>query len=136
MNVLCYDPFTPAAEFPDDVEVVRDLNRIFKESDFVSLHAPNTKLTKNIVNSETLALMKSTAFLINTARGALVNEDDLYDALVNKKLLVLGWMRLLKSQYKKICRFLNWIMSLLPLMLEEYNRSRSSCIIPFRLRNC
>lgn len=86
MNVLAYDPFKPAADFPDGVEVVRDLERIFRESDFVSLHAPNTSLTRNMVNADTLALMKPTAFLINTARGALVNEADLYDALVSNKI--------------------------------------------------
>lgn len=80
MNILAYDPYKPAKDFPDGVEVVRDIKRIFKESDYVSLHAPNTPLTRNIINKETLAMMKSTAFLINTARGALVNEADLYEA--------------------------------------------------------
>lgn len=83
MNVLAYDPYKPAADFPDGVEVVRDLERIFRESDYVSLHAPNTPVTRNMVNRETLALMKPTAFLINTARGALVNEADLYEACKN-----------------------------------------------------
>lgn len=83
MNVLAYDPYKPASEFPDGVEVVRDLSRIFKESDYVSLHAPNTPVTKNMVNKDTLAMMKPSAFLINTARGALVNEEDLYEACKN-----------------------------------------------------
>ena len=69
MNVLAYDPYKPASEFPDGVEVVRDLDRIFKECDYVSLHCPNTPVTKNLVNKERLAMMKPTAFLINTARG-------------------------------------------------------------------
>ena len=80
MNVLCYDPYKPAADFPDGVEVVRDLDRIFRESDYVSLHAPNTPVTRNMVNKERLAQMKPTAFLINTARGGLVVEQDLYEA--------------------------------------------------------
>lgn len=83
MNVLAYDPYKPAKDFPDGVEVVRDLERIFRESDYVSLHVPNTVLTKDMVNKETLTMMKPTAFLINTARGACVNENDLYEALVN-----------------------------------------------------
>ena len=83
MNVLAYDPYKPAKDFPEGVEVVRDLERIFRESDYVSLHVPNTVITKDIVNKETLAMMKPTAFLINTARGACVNEEDLYEALVN-----------------------------------------------------
>jgi D-3-phosphoglycerate dehydrogenase len=80
MNVLCYDPYKPAKDFPDGVEVVRDLDRIFKESDYVSLHAPNTPVTRNMVNKERLAMMKPTAFLINPARGGLVVEQDLYEA--------------------------------------------------------
>ena len=80
MNVLCYDPYKPAADFPDGVEVVRDLDRIFTESDYVSLHAPNTPVTKDMVNLDRLKTMKPTAFLINTARGGLVVEEDLYVA--------------------------------------------------------
>lgn len=80
MNVLAYDPYKPAADFPDGVEVVRDLDRIFTESDYVSLHVPNTPITRGMVNKERLAMMKPTAFLINTARGACVIENDLYEA--------------------------------------------------------
>lgn len=83
MNVLAYDPYKPAADFPDGVEVVRDLDRIFKESDYVSIHTPNTPVTHHIVNAETLAMMKPTAFLINTARGGCVDEDALYEACKN-----------------------------------------------------
>lgn len=83
MNVLAYDPFKPASAFPDGVEVVRDLSRIFTESDYVSLHAPNTPATHDMVNRERLAMMKPTAFLINTARGGLVVEEELYEACKN-----------------------------------------------------
>ena len=75
--------YKPASEFPDGVEVVRDLDRIFKECDYVSLHCPNTPVTKNMVNKERLAMMKPTAFLINTARGGCVDEDALYEACKN-----------------------------------------------------
>ncbi len=80
MNVLAYDPYLPAAEFPDGVEVVRDLDRIFSESDYVSLHAPSTPITRNMVDLARLRQMKPTAFLINTARGSLVVEEDLFEA--------------------------------------------------------
>jgi len=83
MNVLCYDPYKPAKDFPDGVEVVRDLDRIFKESDYVSLHAPATPVTRNMVTMDRLKQMKKTAFLINTARGALVDEQALYEACKN-----------------------------------------------------
>lgn len=80
MNVMAYDPYKPADQFPDGVEVVRDLDRIFKECDYVSLHCPNTPVTKDMVNKERLAMMKPTAYLINTARGACVDENALYEA--------------------------------------------------------
>ena len=90
MNVLAYDPYKPAKDFPDGVEVVRDLARIFKESDYVSLHVPNTPITKDMVNEKTLALMKPTAFLINTARGACVDEMALYEAVKSGKIAGAG----------------------------------------------
>ncbi len=83
MNVIAYDPYKPAKDFPEGVEVTRDLDRIFKESDYVSLHCPATSVTKNMVNMEKLKMMKPTAFLINTARGAVVVEEDLYEACKN-----------------------------------------------------
>lgn len=58
-----------------------DLDRLFNESDIVSLHCPLTPDTKELVNAARLATMKRTAFLINTARGGLVNEGDLAAAL-------------------------------------------------------
>jgi glycerate dehydrogenase len=58
-----------------------DLDRLFQESDVVSLHCPLTPDTKELVNAARLGQMKPTAYLINTARGGLVNEADLAAAL-------------------------------------------------------
>ena len=63
-----------------EVEFV-ELDRLFGESDILSLHCPLTPETKEMVNASRLGLMKRSAFLINTARGALVNEEDLAHAL-------------------------------------------------------
>lgn len=71
-------------EFPE-VQWV-DLETLFGESDFVSLHCPLTEQTKELINWRTLRLMKDHAFLINTGRGALVNEPDLADALNANRL--------------------------------------------------
>jgi glycerate dehydrogenase len=56
---------------------------VLQQADVISLHCPQTPETINIINSETLALMKTSALLINTARGALVNSNDLLYALKN-----------------------------------------------------
>ena len=90
MNVLAYDPYKPAADFPDGVEVVRDLDRIFKESDYVSLHTPNTPVTKNLVDKNRLAMMKPSAILINVARGAIVDNVALAEVLNQGQLAGAG----------------------------------------------
>ena len=58
--------------------------QLFRESDFILLHTPLTELTHHLVNAETLAKMKKTAFVINTARGPIVNHNDLKSALINE----------------------------------------------------
>ena len=80
MKVLAYDPYKMAKDFPEGVEVVRDINRIFKESDFVSMHCPTTSVTKHSVGKEQFEMMKDTAFFINAARGSVVDENALYEA--------------------------------------------------------
>jgi glycerate dehydrogenase len=59
----------------------RDLRHLLRESDFVSVHCPLTDDTRGLIDAKALGAMKPSAFLINTARGALVNEADLVDAL-------------------------------------------------------
>ena len=66
---------------PGNILEFVDLDRLFTESDIVSLHCPLTPDTKEMVNASRLGLMKSSAYLINTARGGLVNEQDLAEAL-------------------------------------------------------
>jgi glycerate dehydrogenase len=78
MNVLAYKPTARAA--PPGVRFVA-LDTLFRESDVVSLHCPLTPQTANLVNAQRLSLMKPTAFLLNTSRGALVDELALADAL-------------------------------------------------------
>ncbi len=58
-----------------------DRERVFKESDFLTIHCPLTEDTKYLINKNTLSLMKPTAVLINTSRGGVINEEDLKDAL-------------------------------------------------------
>jgi len=92
-QIILNKPRKTALEFHDNLQKLMDeygrtegvefvdLDRLFSESDFVSLHCPLTPETKEMVNASRLAQMKPSAFLINTARGALVHEKDLADAL-------------------------------------------------------
>ena len=64
--------------------------RLLAESDFLTLHLPMTAESKHLINRRTLALMKPTAFLINTARGGLVCEEDLLEALRTNKIAGAG----------------------------------------------
>ncbi len=75
-------PGSPAPIPKDRLSV----GELLQQADIVSLHCPLTPETKNLLNQQTLSLMKPTAFLINTARGALVDEAALIDALRNKKI--------------------------------------------------
>lgn len=69
---------------------LKSIEELFRESDVISLHAPMNDGTKEIVNKETLALMKDSAYLINTARGGLINEQDLADALKKNQIAAAG----------------------------------------------
>jgi D-3-phosphoglycerate dehydrogenase len=84
MNVVSYDPYLPDEIFAAaGVRRVVDWDKFLAELDVLSLHVPLTDGTKGIINAKSLKLMKPSAILINTARGPLVNEKDLYDALKN-----------------------------------------------------
>lgn len=67
-----------------------DKDTLLKESDFLSLHCPLSDLTRNFINKEALAKMKKSAILINVARGPVVNNRDLYEALVAEQILAAG----------------------------------------------
>jgi glycerate dehydrogenase len=79
MRILAYNRSRREVDLPNFEYV--ELDELLKASDVVSLHCPSTPETEGIINSEKLALMKSTAILINTSRGKLINSQDLADAL-------------------------------------------------------
>ena len=74
------------------------LNTLLKNSDFVSIHVPLNKATHHLIGSKQLNLMKKTAILINTARGAVIDEKALVQALQNKKSSQPDWMYLSLNQ--------------------------------------
>ena len=90
MNILAYDEY-PDKEFAQKNEIIfTDFEDLLKKSDFVSLHVPAAKDTKALVGAKELALMKETAYLINTARGEVVDEAALHEALKTGKLAGAG----------------------------------------------
>lgn len=91
MRVIAYDPFWPES-FAAEYAVARKMSveEILSESDVVSLHLPAMESTFDIINRESIARMKEGAYLINAARGELVDIDAVYDALKSGRLAGYG----------------------------------------------
>jgi len=83
LRLLVYDPYT--SNLPQDVESV-DLNALLTQSDFVTINCPLTEETKGLIGEHELKLMKSEAYIINSARGSIVDEGALISALEQKKI--------------------------------------------------
>ena len=89
-RILAYDPFpNEEAAKADGVELVA-LEEILTQSDAISIHVPYTKETHHMINRETLTLMKPTAVIVNTARGNIIDEDALYQALKSGQIAGAG----------------------------------------------
>ena len=90
MKIVAYDPFWPTA-FADEQGIEQvDLEELLKVSDIVSIHVPLIAETKWMIDEKSLTLMKPSAILVNAARGGIVNETDLYQALKNKVIAGAG----------------------------------------------
>lgn len=87
MKVLGFDPLAaPANAEKEGVEVTQDLNRIFKEADYITVHVPKTEQTLNMISKDQFNMMKPTVRLVNCARGGIINEDALAEALKSKRI--------------------------------------------------
>jgi D-3-phosphoglycerate dehydrogenase / 2-oxoglutarate reductase len=87
MNLIGHDIFPIDKDFIKEVGlIVTDFNTIIESADFITCHVPLTPETRKMVNREKFSKMKSTAFLINTSRGEVIDEEALYDALSNRKI--------------------------------------------------
>jgi len=88
MRVIGFDPYK--SPWPEGVEQCRELRPLLTQADFISIHVPLTKETRNLIDAAALAAMKPTAVLVNTSRGGIVNENDIAAALKAGKLLGAG----------------------------------------------
>jgi len=83
---LAFDPFLDEATAAIFGARLVSLEELLRQADFVSIHCPLTKRTRDLIGGRELSLMKPDAYLINTARGGIVDEDALYDALKNRRI--------------------------------------------------
>jgi D-3-phosphoglycerate dehydrogenase len=91
MTVLVYDPYKPAADIKaTGCEPVADLDAALPRADFVTIHCPKNLETVGMFNAARIKLMKPAAYLINTARGGIVDEKALHEALLSKRLAGAG----------------------------------------------
>ena len=87
MNIIGYDVIPIPDDFTREVGLVKaDIDTLLSSADFISFHVPLTESTHHFVNAEKLSKMKKTAYLINTSRGEIIDEDALYDALKEGKI--------------------------------------------------
>lgn len=83
LNIIAADPFAPDESFQTSEVIRTDLKELLATSDYISIHTPLTDGTKNIISKKELQSMKTSAYLINTSRGGVIDEKALYDALSN-----------------------------------------------------
>ena len=87
MNLIGYDIIPINQDYIREVGMIKtDLKTLLENSDFVTCHVPLTDKTRHLINSETLSYMKPNAFLINTSRGEIIDEESLFSALNEKRI--------------------------------------------------
>lgn len=86
MRVLGYDPYVKSEETPEKVELIGDWETFLKASDFLSVNCPLTEETRGLISEKEFKIMKETTYLINVARGGIVDEEALIKALKQKKI--------------------------------------------------
>lgn len=120
MNVIAYDKYIAEINSPFAKQVT--MKEIFEESDWLSVHVPLTKETKQMINSEFIASFRKSIGLINTSRGKVLVSKDVYEALIRGNLFAFGadvlenedpstWSQELKSVYQKLCTMKNVVIT-------------------------
>ncbi|HUW18540.1 MAG TPA: phosphoglycerate dehydrogenase [Sedimentisphaerales bacterium] len=87
MKILGYDPFAAPTDAEKlGIEITDSLERIFRQADYITVHVPKNEQTINMIGAEQIEMMKPTVRLVNCARGGIINEDALYEALAQKRI--------------------------------------------------
>lgn len=86
MDAIVYDPYLPEEVANQMGVVLTDLETVLKNADFITIHVPLTPETKHLISDHEFEIMKDTAFITNCARGGIIDEEALYDALSNNKI--------------------------------------------------
>ena len=86
MNIVAYDPYLPAHVFEEQQATSMSIDEVLKTADYVTIHMPLTPETKNLFNAKSISEMKPDAVVLNMARGGIVNEKDMYEALKAGKI--------------------------------------------------
>lgn len=87
MKILGYDPYAAPADAEKlGIELTENIEKIYKEADYISVHVPKNEQTVNLIDTEQINLMKPTVRLINCARGGIINEDAVYQALHDNRI--------------------------------------------------
>src|SRR5579864_3455549 len=87
MNIIGFDVMPIADDFARDVGLIKaDIDTLLSSADYISFHVPLTESTHHLVNTKRISTMKKTAYIINTSRGEIIDEDALYDALKEGKI--------------------------------------------------
>ncbi|MGD9221938.1 MAG: phosphoglycerate dehydrogenase [Desulfobacteraceae bacterium] len=86
MRVIIYDPFVTPEKIQNDGYESVTLEELYPQADYISVHVPIMKTTRNLLNKEAFGQMKDGVMIVNCARGGIVNEADLYDGLVSGKV--------------------------------------------------
>ena len=86
MKVVAYDPYLPAEVFTKNEATSMSIAEVCKVSDYITIHMPLNDETKNLFNAKSIAEMKDDAVVLNMARGGIVNEQDMYEALKAGKI--------------------------------------------------
>ncbi len=90
MKIIGFDPYADRSTIPDYIELVSSLSDALPRADVVTLHVAGGESTRNLMGAKEFAMMKPSAIFINTARGLVVDEKALYDALHNKVIAGAG----------------------------------------------